>query len=66
MNLIFEKSKMLNIPFTNGGQVNDVKGYREQGLALAFEHGIPDACPPIFYWETGDWKPLMNRVYSRY
>ena len=57
---------MLNIPFTNGGQVNDVKGYREQGLALAFEHGIPDACPPIFYWETGDWKPLMNRVYSRY
>lgn len=66
MNLIFEKSKMLNIPFTNGRQVNDVKGYREQGLALAFEHGIPDACPPIFYWETGDWKPLMNRVYSRY
>lgn len=64
-NLIYEKSKILGIPSTGGGDVIDVKGYREQGLAIAFEHGIPDACPPIFYWNTDIWKPLMNKVYNR-
>lgn len=63
--LLENKSKALGIPFTNGADVIDVKGYREQGLAVAFAHGIPDACPPIFYWETDDWKPLMKKVYPR-
>lgn len=63
--LILEKSKELGIPFTNGNDVIDVRGYREQGLALAFKHGIPDACPPIFYWETETWKPLIKKVYKR-
>ena len=63
--LIIRKSLELGIPETNGNNVIDIKGYREQGLALAFAHGIPDACPPIFYWETSSWKPLMNRVYQR-
>lgn len=63
--LILDKSKALGIPSTDGKNVIDVKGYREQGLALAFKHGIPDACPPIFYWNTKYWKPLMNRVYNR-
>lgn len=63
--LLENKSKALGIPFTNGAHVNDVKGYGEQGLAIAFAHGIPDACPPIFYWETEEWKPLMKKVYPR-
>lgn len=65
MELIARKSRDLKIPFTDGKTVIDVQGYHKQGLAIAFSHGIPDACPPIFYWETKDWKPLMNRVYSR-
>lgn len=66
VDLMLNKSKMLGIPFTNGRCVTDVRGYKEQGLALAFEHGMPDACPPIFYWETENWKPLIKKVYSRY
>ena len=65
MNLIARKSIGLKIPFSGGTNVTDVQGYNKQGLALAFSHGIPDACPPIFYWETKDWKPLINKVYSR-
>lgn len=63
--LIIEKSSKLGIPSSGGAKVIDVKGYREQGLALAFEHGMPDACPPFFYWENDEWKPLVKKVYSR-
>lgn len=65
MHLIEVKSMSLGIPFTGGADVIDVLGYKKQGLALAFAHGMPDACPPIFYWETEKWKPLMNKVYQR-
>ena len=63
--LIIEKSISLGIPITGGADVIDAKGYDEQGLALAFAHGMPDACPPFFYWESADWKPLVKKVYSR-
>lgn len=63
--LICRKSMVLGIPFSGGMKVTDVRGYQEQGLAIAFEHGMPDACPPIFYWETDFWKPLVHKVYSR-
>ncbi len=47
--LIIEKSRVLGIPFTNGNSVIDVKGFGEQGLALAFDNdGVPDAIPAIF------------------
>lgn len=36
------------------------RGYRNLGLALAFDHGVPDATLPIFYWNSG-WKPLQER-----
>lgn len=65
MDLIEKKSLSLGIPFSGGANVIDVQGYRRQGLALAFEHGMPDACPPIFYWETTNWKPLIRKVYQR-
>lgn len=63
--LILKKSDELGIPSTDGKSVNDEKGFNKQGLAIAFEHGAPDAIPAIFYWETENWTPLINKVYSR-
>ncbi len=37
------------------------RGYRSLGLAIAFEHGVPDATLPIFYHERSGWKPLLRR-----
>ncbi len=58
--LILQKSAELGIPDTNGMKTNDMRGYRKQGLAIAFQHGIPDACLPIFTVETLNWKPLYK------
>lgn len=38
------------------------QGYHEQGLTIAFEHGIPDATLPIFYFDENGWIPLMSRT----
>ena len=59
--LIIEKSRTLGIP--ERGE-NSIKGFHEQGLALAFEHGAPDAIPAIFYW-VDNWTPLVKRIYNR-
>ena len=48
-------------PFQANAGEDDVQGFCKQGLALAFEHCIPDACPSIFYKETETWKPLKSR-----
>lgn len=37
------------------------KGFEGLGLTLAFEHGVPDATLPLFYWEENGWKPLIER-----
>ncbi len=63
--LILKKSKELGIPSTDGKSVNDEKGFNKQGLAIAFEHGAPDAIPAIFYWETNNWVSLIKKVYLR-
>ena len=36
------------------------RGYRKLGLALAFDHGVPDATLPIFVLARGNWKPLIK------
>ncbi len=36
-------------------------GYHNLGLALAFEHGVPDATLPILWWEEAGWIPLVRR-----
>jgi hypothetical protein len=41
---------------------SDWMGYRDQGLTLAFEHGVPDATMPIFYHGENGWKPLIRRT----
>lgn len=64
--LILRKSHELGIPFTNGKSVLDVRGFGEQGLSLAFDDdGVPDAIPPIFYWCSDKWTPLIKKEYQR-
>lgn len=39
-----------------------VNGFHDLGLALAFEHSIPDACVALLWSEEGGWNPLMART----
>lgn len=50
--------------FDNAG-TQSVRGYKNQGLALAFSHGMPDACPAFFYWQNDNWLPLMKKHFKR-
>lgn len=52
-------SKRAGIP-DNGGNVGDWRGFKKLGLAIAFEHGIPDATLPLFTWTSNNWKPLLR------
>lgn len=61
--MIMRKSGELGI--IDDDSVVSVRGFRGQGLAIAFEHGIPDAAPAFFYWESDKWVPLMNKSYGR-
>ena len=38
------------------------QGFCELGLAMAFEHSVPDATMPLIYWEHNDWHPLVRRT----
>jgi hypothetical protein len=53
-------SKRAGIPDTSGNK-NDWRGFARQGLCVAFEHSVPDATLPIFYWEKNGWNPLVRR-----
>jgi hypothetical protein len=63
--LILRKSLELGIPFSHGHLTQDVRGFGEQGLAIAFEHGAPDAIPSFFYWCNDNWTPLIKKTYQR-
>lgn len=43
------------------GYPTDWRGFHDLGLAIAFEHGTPDATLPIFYSERNGWTPLVKR-----
>jgi hypothetical protein len=43
-----------------GGNPGDWRGFAKMGLALAFEHGTPDATLPIFTTAANGWKPLLR------
>ena len=64
IDLILRKSEEIGIKSSFGCSVIDIKGFGCQGLALAFAHGMPDACPPFFYW-TQNWIPLIKKYYHR-
>jgi hypothetical protein len=38
------------------------EGFHNLALALGFWHSVPDATLPLFYWEAGDWIPLIRRT----
>lgn len=38
------------------------RGFHNLGLALGFEHSIPDATLPLLYWNKNGWKPLVERT----
>lgn len=64
--MIERKSKELGIPTKDDCDPRNWMGLRNLGLALAFEHGMPDACPSFFYWhEQGKWNPLIEKEYDR-
>ena len=65
MQLIEEKSTKLNIPMSSPNSVIYYQGFGSQGLAIAFSHGMPDACIPLFYWACDDWTPLINKNFHR-
>lgn len=60
--MIREASIRADIPDTNGQADDDWQGFGKLGLCVAFEHGLPDATLPLFYWEKNGWKPLVRRT----
>jgi len=40
---------------------DDWRGFHSLGLALAFNHGIPDASLPLYFSQRNGWKPLIAR-----
>ena len=62
--MILRKSREVGIPEDDITNELYIKGYYAQGLAIAFEHGIPDACPPFFYWDKNGWTPLIIKQYE--
>jgi hypothetical protein len=51
-------SERAQIPDLNGS-VGCWQGFHKLGLALAFQHGWPDASLPLFYSTENNWKPLL-------
>lgn len=52
-------STRAGIPECGGGE-GDWRGFHCLGLAVAFEHGIPDATLPLFTWDKNGWAPLLR------
>jgi len=45
----------------SGGGEDDPKGYKYQGLIVAFGDTVPDATIPLIRWEKGAWRPLRRK-----
>ncbi len=52
---IYRVSKRAGIP------EGTCEGFHNLGLCVAFEHCVPDATLPLFYWNQNGWKPLVQR-----
>ena len=60
LNFIQSASQRAGYVASNGGQ-DDWRGFHQLGLALAFNHGIPDASLPLFFSSRNGWEPLVSR-----
>lgn len=56
--MIERVSRRLRLP--EDGDKWDYRGFRRQGLAIGFDHKIPDATIPLFRLNRRDWKPLVR------
>jgi len=45
-----------------GGSPLGWKGFHDLALGVAFEHCVPDATMPLFYWDRNGWFPLVRRT----
>lgn len=63
--MILRRSKAAGIQDIYQNDPLYIKGLHSQGWAIAFSHGIPDACPPFFYWDQNGWTPLIIKEYPR-
>lgn len=52
---LYQASKRAGIP------ESEWKGFNDLALALGFEHSVPDATLPIFYWRENGWRPLIDK-----
>lgn len=57
---IERKSLEIGIPDRDGHE-GCWRGFNKLGLAIAFEHGWPDATIPLFYYDKNGWKPLLRK-----
>jgi hypothetical protein len=65
LEMIFRTSAAVGIPDSTPADVLDIKGFKSQGLALAFEDSVPDANLGFFFFAENGWKPLIKRAYER-
>jgi len=59
--LVEEVGRRLGYSGDDGGE-NDWRGFHKLGLALAFEHSVPDANLPLFFTDKNGWTPLVRRL----
>ena len=59
--LVEAVGRRLGYTADDGGE-GDWRGFHQLGLALAFEHSIPDANIPIFFTDNHGWVPLVRRL----
>ena len=55
---LFEASKRAGI---TSDQAVNWRGFHNLGLSVAFEHSVPDATIPLFWWSRNGWFPLKER-----
>lgn len=44
------------------GSEEDWRGFHKLGLAIAFQHSVPDANLPLFFTNRNGWSPLVQRL----
>ncbi len=47
---------------SDDGSEEDWRGFHKLGLAVAFQHSVPDANLPIFFTDRNGWRPLVQRL----
>lgn len=58
---IEEVGRRLGFDADDGGET-DWRGFHKLGLALAFQHSVPDANLPLFFTDNNGWTPLVRRL----